>query len=74
MNNLESKLIQIFLRIVFVVTILLLITFPFAIIPFWEGCIVFLGIMFIIQFFLSCIKDGILLIFDLFKFLFGSRK
>jgi hypothetical protein len=30
--------------------------------------------MFIIQFFLSCIKDGILLIFDIFKSLFGSRK
>lgn len=81
MDKIKDRLLNIFLGIVFVGTVLLLITFPVAIIPFWEGCIVFLGIIYIIQFLFSGVLDGVLVLFKIFLGiiqilgrLFGFRK
>lgn len=74
MEKLKNKFLNIFLGIVLIGTILLLITFPVAIIPFWEGCIVFLGVIYIISFFGFLVKEGVLFLIDIFKTLFGFRK
>jgi hypothetical protein len=55
-------------------TVLLLITFPVAVIPFWEGCFIFLGIIYLIQFLFSRVLNGVLFLVEIFMSLFGFRK
>lgn len=81
MDKVKDRFLNIFLGIVFVGTILLLITFPAAIIPFWSGCLTFLGIIYIIQFLFSGVLEGVLFLVEIFLGtiqilgrLFGFRK
>lgn len=74
MDKIKNRLLNIFLGIAFVGTVLLLITFPVAVIPFWEGCFIFLGLIYIIQIFSFLVIQGVLTIIEIFMSLFGFRK
>jgi hypothetical protein len=74
MDKIKNRLLNIFLGIAFVGTVLLLITFPVAVIPFWEGCFIFLGIIYLIQFLFSGVLNGVLFLVEIFMSLFGFRK